>query len=86
MSKTQYVSELQEQLRDYAKGKVYINISQIANAMGVARETAAQLVFHLRYLPNGREKLFFINDVALKIYEGLQCDGIGGLLIDHKGI
>lgn len=46
--------------------------------MGVSRETAAGWVFKLKYLPNGREKLFLIEDIATQLYNILECDSIGG--------
>ena len=63
-------------------GKLYINISQLANAIGVARETAAQWVFKLKHIPNGREKLFFIEDVATALFDISECDSLEGKLID----
>ena len=86
MSKNKYIEALNLYLNKFTNGSVYINISQLAKALGMARETTAQLVYDLKYLPNGREKLFFINDVALQIYSNLQCDGIGGMLIDNTRV
>lgn len=82
MSKKEYVESLSENLREFANNKLYINISQLAKALGVARETAAQMVFKLKYLPNGREKLFFIGDVANCLFNTMSCDWIGGAMND----
>ena len=82
MSKTDYINKLHLQLKSFVDGKIYINISQLAKAIGVSRETAARWVFKLNYLPNGREKLFLIEDVAIQIFNFLDCDSIGGMLID----
>ena len=78
MNKNKYIESLRLQLKEFVDGKLYINISQLANATGVARETAAQWVFKLKYIPNGREKLFLIEDVATQIFNILECDSIGG--------
>ena len=78
MNKNKYIESLYLQLKEFVDGKLYINISQLANAIGVARETAAQWVFKLKYIPNGREKLFLIEDVATQIFNILECDSIGG--------
>ena len=78
MNKNNYIESLRLQLKEFVDGKLYINISQLANAIGVARETAAQWVFKLKYIPNGREKLFLIEDVATQIFNILECDSIGG--------
>ena len=82
MSKKEYVETLSENLKNFTNNKLYINITQLAKALGVARETAAQMVFKLKYLPNGREKLFFINDVAVCLFNTMNCDWIGGALND----
>lgn len=78
MNKNKYIDSLCLQLKEFVGGKIYINISQLAKATGVARETAAQWVYKLKYIPNGREKLFLINDVANQIFNILECDSIGG--------
>ena len=82
MNKNKYVESLYLQLKEFVDGKLYINISQLAKATGVARETAAQWVFKLKYLPNGREKLFLIDDFAAQMYSILECDSLEGKLID----
>ena len=64
-------------LTEYTAGTMFINTSQLAKALGVARETAAQMVYNLRYLPNGREKLYLIKEVAQRLYSRLECDGLG---------
>lgn len=78
MSKQDYIDSLAVNLSKFANNKIYINISQLSNALGVARETAAQLVFKLRYIPNGREKLYLVNDVATQLYYKSTCDSLKG--------
>ena len=78
MGKQEYIDILSVNLSKFANNKMYINISQLANALGIARETAAQLVFKLRYIPNGREKLYLVNDVATQLYYKSTCDSLKG--------
>lgn len=78
MSKNEYIIEFETVLKDVAKNNLFINTTQVAKAVGVARETAAQMLFKLRYKPNGKEKLFLISEVANVIYNSLECDCIGG--------
>ena len=82
MKRTQYVEELKTMLLECCGGKTHINIGQIAKALGVSISTASRFVFNVKYIPNGKEKLFFVNDVAMALYNITQCDGIGGALID----
>lgn len=48
-------------------GSIFINVSQIAKAVGVGRNTAAELVDGLDYYANGNAKLFLAEDVAARI-------------------
>ena len=82
MKKNEFINTLSLQLQEFTGGKLFINISQLSKALGVARETTAQMVYTLKYIPNGREKLFYISDVATHLYKQLQSDGTGGMLID----
>ena len=78
MTKNDYITTLIETLSESANNKIYINVSQLAKALGVARDTAGMMVFKLKYVPNGREKMFLINDVAAHIYDQTKCDYLGG--------
>lgn len=80
-SKEEHINLLTTNLKESIDNKIYINISQIAKALGVSRETAAVLVFELKYFPNGREKLYLVNDVAEKLYNSMCCDSVKGVSI-----
>lgn len=78
MSKNEYIETLANRLSKSANDELYINITKLAKALGVSRERAALMVFKLRYISNGNEKLFLIYEVAIAIYDALKCDSMGG--------
>lgn len=52
-------------IRRAAKGKAFIKVGEVANALGVQSETAqANYLCDLEYLPSGRAKLYLIEDVV----------------------
>ena len=50
-------------------GSIFINVSQIAKAVGVGRNTAAELIDGLDYYACGNAKMFFTDDVAARIMQ-----------------
>ena len=78
MSKIDYIENLTKKLQSEANNSLFINTSQLAKSFGIGYESAARLLFKLKYIPNGRKKLFLITDVATHVYSQLRCDWIGG--------
>ena len=50
------------------KGKYMFNIKEIANILGVSRDTARALLADIPFANVGCAKKYFIEDVLLKIY------------------
>ena len=59
--------EIKAALKMANDGAEFINISQIARALNRSRDSARNLVYGLEYLPSGRNKNYFIDDVAERI-------------------
>ena len=74
MNKKEYIETLSNLLSQSVNGEIYINITKLAEILGVSRETAALYVHKLKFLRNGKEKLFFIHDVAITLYNNLKCE------------
>ena len=66
------VQNIERMLIKSVDGAVFINISQIARAIGIGRETAAVLVDGLEYFYTGRAKNYLVRDVAKRINERKQ--------------
>ena len=47
----------------------FVNVGEVASYLGVDRGTARAYLNGLTYLPNGREKKYFVGDVAQRITE-----------------
>ena len=77
MKKSEYIENLSSELKEATNGRMYINVTQFAKCIGVARETAVRMLFTLKYLSNGNEKLFFVPEVAQHLYEILTADSAG---------
>ena len=77
MKKSEYIEYLSSELKEATNGRMYINVTQFAKCIGVARETAVRMLFTLKYLSNGNEKLFFVPEVAQHLYEILTSDSVG---------
>lgn len=77
MKKSEYIDNLSSELKEATNGKMYINVTQLSKCIGVACETAVRMLFTLKYLPNGNEKLFFVPEVAQHLYEILESDFVG---------
>ena len=57
-------------LEQAAKGQSFINVKEVAEALGVQSETVqANYLRDLEYLPNGHSKLYLIDDVLDVIME-----------------
>lgn len=80
--KNEYIELIADGLKAFANDKMSINITQLSTALGISRETATSLVVDLKYLPNGREKLYLLRDVAEKIYSRMCCDSVKGNLYE----
>lgn len=49
---------------------ILINVSHVASVLGIQPETAqANFLRSLEYIPNGRSKMYLVEDVANAIYE-----------------
>ena len=46
----------------------FLNINQVSEFIGVHRGTARQMLCGLDYIPNGKEKLYYKDDIADAIY------------------
>lgn len=77
MKKEDQVRILKSDLQEIVDGKLCMNVTQFANAIGISRERAIQILHPLKYLCNGREKLFLISEIADLIYHKLQSDMLG---------
>ena len=77
MKKEEQVKILKSDLQQAVDGKLCMNVTQFANAFGVSRERAEQMLHPLKYLCNGREKLFLISEIANLIYHNLQSNVLG---------
>ena len=77
MKKEEQMRILKADLQEAANGKLCMNVTQFANAFGVSRERAVQILYPLKYLCNGREKLFLISEIADLIYHNLQSNMLG---------
>lgn len=71
MDKQTLVRDIKGEVKDGG----FINISQIAKYMHTSRDKARELVEDLEYYPSGREKKFFISDVASKILKERRVGG-----------
>lgn len=60
-------NSLTADLKQSVKGSGFINISQLAKYLKKSRENTVQLLDGLDYVEIGREKKFFIQDVAYRI-------------------
>lgn len=58
---------LVKDIKSSVKNGGFINISQLAKYLQKSRGNAAEIVDGLDYLETGREKKFFIEDVAARI-------------------
>lgn len=58
---------LANDIKQSVKGSGFINISQLAKYLKKSRENTAQIVSGIDYVEIGREKKFFIEDVAARI-------------------
>ena len=58
---------LVKDIKSSVKNGGFINISQLAKYLRKSRGSAAEIVNGLDYLEMGREKKFFIEDVAARI-------------------
>lgn len=72
MSKEESLNYMKQILSKNSNSKIYVNITQIAEALGVTRGTAKKELAHLKWKQNGRERLFFIPDVAETIYNSME--------------
>lgn len=54
-------------IKTEVKNGGFINISQLAKYMHVSRDKAREIVYNLESFPTGREKKYFISDVATEI-------------------
>jgi hypothetical protein len=54
-------------MKEYTKGTPFINTSEIARFLRRSRDALPELVGGLDYLQTGREKKYFIPDVAERI-------------------
>mgnify|MGYP003587038453 CR=1 FL=1 len=54
-------------MKEYTNGTPFINASQIAKFLRRSRDTLPELVRGLDYLQTGREKKYFVPDVAERI-------------------
>ena len=56
-------------MKSHVGGAAFINHSQLAKYMKRSREAMPNLLYGLDYLETGREKKYFIPDVAARIME-----------------
>ena len=47
----------------------FVNVGEVAEYLGVDRGTARGFLHGLSFIPNGREKKYFIGDVAQRLME-----------------
>ena len=47
----------------------FINVGEVAEYLGVDRSTARAYLHGLTYLPNGKEKKYFVGDVSQRLME-----------------
>lgn len=61
--------DLQKDIQNFVGPGGFINISQLAKYMRVSRDKITPLVYGLDFFQTGREKKYFIPDVAERILE-----------------
>lgn len=54
-------------MREVATNKAAICVNEIAELLGIDRDTASGLVKGLSYLPIGRKRMYLITDVTKRI-------------------
>lgn len=62
---------LKRQLQQTA-GKEFLNVTEVARAIGIGRATARELLRGLDYVSMGKNKLYFIPDVAERLIERIE--------------
>lgn len=74
MKKNEFVEIFKNDLQKLVGNKLFVNVTEFAKCSDISRETAIQMLHPLKYILNGREKLFLISEVADLIYNKRQSD------------
>ena len=62
-------NQLRRSIEEYGN---FMNVSEVAEYLGINRETArVRFLINLPYIKNGREKLYFKEDVVEAIFNNL---------------
>ena len=66
MNKQESILKIEERL--YMKFKKdFINVSEFAEYLTIGRNRAREILYKTRFIPNGKEKLYFIGEIAITI-------------------
>lgn len=55
--------------RSFERHGDFLNVSQVAECMGIDRGTARQMLAGLSYIPCGRKKLYHVDDISERLME-----------------
>jgi len=66
MSEKEYIEFVCNDLR--IEKKMVINVTEFSKSLGISRDRARQMLYHLYYIKNGNEKLYLIKDIAILLW------------------
>ena len=67
MSNIEYRETITKRLLDYSKGNCHMNLTQIADFLGINRETAHNMMCDVPCWTNGRDKRYLVDEIAEKM-------------------
>jgi len=54
---------------EFEKNYILLNLTQFSNYLGVSRGKAKIILNNEPFIPNGKEKLYYVSDVAIALWE-----------------